>query len=516
MQLDKISRFFITGVLIFIFSFGCTKTEEPEPSTWPNSVNYEIFVRAFADGDGDGIGDFKGLTAKLDYVEDLGVQGIWLMPIHPSPSYHQYDVVDYRGIHPDYGTMEDFEHFLSEAHKRGIHVVIDLVINHSARDHPWFQAAISDTDSPYFDFYIWETEENIESLTVEYTGPDSDNVRVWNAVEGIDSYYYAYFWAGMPDLNYDNPAVRDSMYAIGKYWLEKGVDGFRLDAAKHIYPDHRAEDAHAFWEEFRGEMESVNPNVLLVGEVWASTEVVKPFLKGLPSLFNFDLGYAIMDAVQSGNGGELAHRHASILNEYESVTDQFIDATFLTNHDQNRVMSVLDDEQKARVAASILLTLPGSPYIYYGEEIGMYGSKPDPNIREPMLWTPEPDSLRSRWREPRYSTDETVRAVSVQLEDQQSLLNHYKSLISVRNEHPALTFGKIDPVKYPNEKLIVFKRTHESDSLLIIHNVSEDSVTFDFSEETSAFKTILWEQGNIQKEPNAIVISGYSSLILTQ
>lgn len=504
--------------VLFLFSsvfFSCSKdVAEPPKAEWPYSVNYEIFVRAFADGSGNGIGDFKGLTSKLDYVESLGVQSIWLMPIHPSPSYHKYDVTDYRGIHPDYGTMEDFETFLAEAHARNIRVVIDLVINHSARAHPWFQAAIADPDGPFFDFYIWETEDNIESLTVEYTGPDSDNTRVWNTAEGIDKYYYAYFWAGMPDLNYDNRAVRDSIYAIGHYWLEKGVDGFRLDAAKHIYPDHRAADAHAFWEEFRAEMQKVNPDVLLVGEVWASTEVVKPFLTGLPSLFNFDLGYAIMDAVKAGKGAGLAERHSSILNQYLAVTEDFVDATFLTNHDQNRVMSVLQDIEKAKTAASILLTLPGSPYIYYGEEIGMYGSKPDPFIREPMLWTPEPDEMRSRWREPRHSTDATVRPVSEQLDDPDSILNHYKNLIHVRNASAPLTYGLLHPVSVSDERLVTFRRAYGDHAVFVVHNVSEESVSFTIPVEFSNYDSALWSR-NSSFSGNEISLEPLGSIILS-
>lgn len=482
---------------------------------WPNAVTYEVFVHAFADGSGDGIGDFEGLTSKLDYLDDLGVQSLWLMPIHPSPSYHKYDVTDYRDIHPDYGTMEDFEHFLAEAHARDIRVVIDFVVNHTSSEHPWFVDAIENPDGHFYDFYIWESEENIDSRTVDYTGPDTDNVERWNEVEGTDELFYAYFWSGMPDLNYDNQAVRDSIYDIGQYWLEKGVDGFRLDAARHIYPEHREDENPAFWEEFRAEMEAVNEDVLLVGEVWADTEEVKPYLTGLPSLFNFDMGYAMMEAAESGYGAEVAPKHAEILDAYATVTDDFIDATFLTNHDQERVMSTLDDEDKARVAANMLFTLPGAPYIYYGEEIGMFGEKPDPNIREPMLWNEQPDEIRTTWKEPEYSTDETVTPASVQLNDENSLLNHYKELIALRHSSYALNYGSLEPIEGVDEQLSVFVRSHDNEQLLVIHNVGSGPVDEILPDEYSEFSQVKYASGDgYEIQGTEISLPAHSTLIL--
>lgn len=497
MRLPIFAKIVASGLLCITILTSCSSPQQPAfHAEWPYAVSYEIFVRAFADSNGDGLGDLRGMTAKLDYLQDLGVQAIWMMPIHPSPSYHKYDVTDYKAIHPDYGTMEDFQYFLDEAHKRDIRVVIDLVINHSSSQHPWFLAALEDSTSMYFDFYVWEHADNISSMyvTADQTGPDSDNLRRWNPTDAYDDLlYYAYFWSGMPELNFDNPVLRDSIYDIGRFWLEMGVDGFRLDAAKHIFPDDRAEDNHAFWEEFRAEMEKVNPEVLLVGEVWAPTEIVKPYLTGLRSLFNFDLGYAIIDAVSSGSGDGLASRHAEILNAYLSVTEDFVDATFLTNHDQTRVMSQLQDERKARVAASILLTLPGSPYIYYGEEIGMTGAKPDPNIREPMLWNvSELDSMRSQWRTPRYSTDATVVPALVQRDTPGSLFHHYRDLIHLRNSSAALTLGGLIPVSANDNRLVVFERQHPDENLLVVHNVSSETVLFAFGDAQHHYTSLKW------------------------
>ena len=445
---------------------------------WPHTPTYQVFVHSFADGTGDGIGDFQGLTAKLDYIDALGVDALWLLPIHPSPTYHKYDVTNYWEIHPDYGTMEDFETFLEEAHARDLRVVIDLVVNHTSNEHPWFQEALADTSSPYFDFYEWRARGDIERTMVDETGPDSDNLQRWNPTDAYDDLlYYAYFWSGMPDLNYDHPAVQDSIFAIGQHWLEKGVDGFRLDAAKHIFADDRMEDNHAWWDEFRAEMEAVNPDVYLVGEVWDAPETIAPFLSGLPAQFNFDVAYGMWEGVERGAHDSLVYRHATIREAYAEVTDDFVDATFITNHDQDRFLSVLDDEAKARATTALLFTLPGAPYIYYGEEIGMRGMKPDENIREPMLWAPQAeDEMRTTWIEPEYSTDETVDPVSVQVEDEGSMLNYYRQMIALRTDSPALSIGELVTTEDLHDALVLFERVYEDERLLVAHNIGTEAL----------------------------------------
>lgn len=483
---------------------------------WPHAVTYEIFVRSFADSNGDGIGDLQGVTEKLDYLKDLGVQAIWLMPIHPSPSYHKYDVTDYRDIHPEYGTMKDFETFVAEAHRRGIRVVIDLVINHTARQHPWFEAAVQDPSGPYRDYYVWRRADEIDSMTVQSAGPDTDNLRRWHETgKRTDDFYYAYFTGGMPDLNFDNPEVRREIYDIGRFWLEKGVDGFRLDAAMHIYPDDREDDSVAFWKEFRREMEKTKPDVLLVGEVWTDGDRVKKYLPGLKSVFNFELAGSILDAVRSGQGRGLAARHADLQRKYNSVTSDFVDATFLSNHDQNRVMSVLDDEDKARVAAAILLTLPGSPYIYYGEEIGMLGMKPDHFIREPMLWQKQPDPSRVQSGRVRYNKSSAVRPAQQQLENPSSLLNHYRSLIHLRNETAALNRGELMPVEDLHDSLVAFVRKHGNDHVFVAHNVSGKKVVIELPEILKGFTGVLWKSSDrVTTKGATITLPAHSSIVL--
>jgi len=357
---------------------ACTTGENPEVKDyWPQAgVTYEIFVQSFNDSDGDGIGDLNGVAQKLDYVKELGANAIWFMPIMPSPSYHKYDVTDYKGIHPDYGTMEDFKNLLEEAHKRDIKIVIDLIINHSGSGHPWFEEARKGRDNPYRDYYVWAQKDTIaESINKKVITLDSHNIRQWHDPGNGEDFYYGFFIGGMPDLNYDNPKVRQEIYVIGKFWLEEiGVDGFRLDAAKHIFPDDRPLDNHAFWKGFRAKMEAIKPNVYLVGEVYDKKEIVAPYLPGLPALFNFDFHYTLLEVLNTENGMLLAKKQKEILGFYQGITPNFIDATISSNHDQPRLLNELgSDPEKYKQASAILLTMPGAPYLYYGEEIGMLG-----------------------------------------------------------------------------------------------------------------------------------------------
>jgi glycosidase len=491
---------------------------EAKASEWPRGVSYEIFVQSFCDSDNDGIGDIKGMTSKLDYLADLGIEGIWLMPMSPSPSYHKYDVTDYYGIHPDYGTMEDFKEFVEEAHKRNINVVIDLVLNHSGNGHPWFQEAAKDEKSPYRDYYVWAHKDDpMTKGEGKTTGADSYNVNHWHSVEGSDYKYFGYFWGGMPDLNFDNPKVREEAYKIGRYWLkEVGVDGFRLDAARHIFPDDRPEDNHQFWEEFLSEMQKVKKDVYLVGEVWAESDVVAPYSKGLPALFNFEMSWAILKALNQGTGDSLALKHARITDNYSKVNPAYVDATILSNHDQNRIMSELNgDQNKAKMAAALLFTLPGSPYIYYGEEIGMLGKKPDEQIREPFLWdVKSKDECRTAWLEPQYSTEQTVAPVALQAADKNSLLNHYKNLIKLRNNSPALTYGAIEPVSMENKAVSAFLRTHEGESVLVLHNLSGAAANIPMPASFQEHKAVVFQHNAAELAEGTVKLPAYSTLIL--
>jgi glycosidase len=498
--MKKISKGIIW--LVFVLAFSCNKKSE-NVSQWPYGVNYEVFVRSFADSNGDGIGDFNGLTGKLDYLKELGIGGIWLMPIMPSPTYHKYDVVNYKAVDPEYGTQADFQNLVAEAHKRGIRILVDLIVNHTGSDHPWFKSAIEGKDNPYRDYYVWANKDSIrEQISKKTTSLDSDNITQWHPVNGdtLSEHYYGFFWGGMPDLNLDNPKVKQEFVDIGKYWLsEMNVDGFRLDAAKHIFPTDRAADNHSFWIWFRDEMQKIKPEVYLVGEVWSKAEDVAPYLQGLPALFNFDMGYAITQVVKSGADTiDLIGTYKKISDYYSKNTNEFIDATFLKNHDQNRILSELDgDIGKARVAAGILFTLPGTPYVYYGEEIGMLGMKPDQYIREPFLWDYDvKDQVQTRWEESRYSNDQTVMPLVKQKEDPGSLYNFYKKFIHYRNSSKTLTYGSIVTNPYKINEVVSFFREYEDEQLLVMHNVSDEVLTIDLEEHFSAFKTIDFDSSN--------------------
>ncbi|WP_345247841.1 alpha-amylase family glycosyl hydrolase [Nibrella saemangeumensis] len=465
-------------------SIPTRKASNSQPKLGETGVHYEIFVRAFCDSNGDGIGDLNGVTSKLDYLKDLGVSAIWLMPVNPSPTYHKYDVTDYYGIDPEYGTLDDFKRLLAEAHKRDIKVIIDFVINHSSRQHPWFQEAIKGKDNPYHDWYVWMSQKEIDSLNIatRETTADSGERNPWHRVSGapFSEKYYALFWSGMPDLNYDNPKVRQEIYKAGKFWLQEvGVDGFRLDAARHIYPDWEEPKNHQFWEEFGREMEAAKPGVYTVGEVWTRAEHIAPYFRGLKANFNFDLSLALQEIVaKERDTAEVVTMLVNNHTIFRQVNPRFIDATMLTNHDQNRIGSVLKGNvNHLKVAASLLLTLSGNPYIYYGEEIGMLGMKPDEYIREPFLWdTKEKDLQRSRWRRPRYSADSSVVPLASQQQDPNSLFTHYRKLIRFRNSHPVLNdnLSVLEASSIQQKGIIAFTRRSGNRSVLVVHNLSKD------------------------------------------
>ncbi len=441
---------------------------------WNDAVFYEIFVRSFADSDGDGIGDLPGLTARLDYLNDgdpatdtdLGITGIWLMPINDSPSYHGYDAVDYRTINPDYGTMADFQAFLAAAHARGIKVIVDYVMNHCSNQHPWFTAAAGG-DPAYRDYFRWSPSDPGQ------TGPWGQDLWHWNA----SGWYYGLFWGGMPDLNYDTAAVRDEMLATAAWWLDTvGVDGFRLDAVLYIDEDggqvQNTPETLQFWHDFNAHVKAVRPDALSVGEAWTGTGTVVQYVidERLDLCFEFDLSYATLGAVNDGDAGWLATKSAQVCAVYPHL--QF--ATFLTNHDQDRVLNVLGhDLAKARVAAGIYLTLPGVPFVYYGEEVGLVGSGAHENIRSPMQWTPGPGAgftTGTPWQP--LNANYPQFNVQVQEQDPGSLLQWYRQLIRLRNATPALRRGGHAVLGSTAAPVMAFVRADSQQSVLCLANTS--------------------------------------------
>ncbi|MBN1953925.1 MAG: alpha-amylase [Anaerolineae bacterium] len=454
-----------------------TDTPVPPPSGesgwWNDAVFYQVFVRSFYDSDGDGIGDLPGLIEKLDYLndgdpttsDDLGVSGIWLMPIAQSPSYHGYDVTDYMTVEQDYGTNEDFRALIDAAHARGIRVIVDLVLNHTSAAHPWFVNATVGPDATYRDWYVW-SEEN-----PGYNGPWDQ--RVWH--RRGDDFYYGLFWDQMPDLNYRNPQVTAAMHDVAHFWLvDMGADGFRLDAARHLVEEGQQQEntaaTHAWLADFDRFTDDVGPDVLTVGEVWDDTSQAASYVVDdeLDLVFEFDLASAIVDGVDNGIPDWLAY----VVTQAQSAYPQGQYATFLTNHDQERVMSELGgDVDQARLAATLLLTLPGVPFIYYGEEIGMSGQKPDPSIRTPMQWSDDAHAGFTT-RRPWNPVNEDYATINVAAEsaDPHSLLSHYRRLIHLRSDHVALRWGELIPLESSCNRVYAFLRHHETETLLVVAN----------------------------------------------
>jgi alpha-amylase len=456
-----------------------TTTPTGEPGWWNDAIFYEIFVRSFKDSDGDGIGDFKGIIEKLDYLndgnpettQDLGITAIWLMPVTESPSYHGYDVVDYYAVDQEYGTREDFLHLVDEAHARGIRVIVDLVLNHTGRDHPWFAA--SDAGDPaYRDWYIWsETNPG-------YLGPWGQ--RVW--YEGSEGYFYAIFWSGMPDLNLENPAVTQEIYDITTFWLsEMKVDGFRLDAIRHYIELGAAQentpDTHTWLQDYHDYYKSVDPTAFTVGEAWTTTKQVVDYIGDEVDIaFEFDLAKSFLVAASGPIVTTLTKQLQITLDSYPA--GQY--GVFLANHDQDRVMSALrGDTQRAKLAAVMMLTAPGVPFIYYGEEIGMTGVKPDEDIRRPMQWTGETPTAGftsgTPWRG--VADDLLISNVAVETEDTESLLSTYRDLIHLRNEHEALRTGETLILDADTHRLFAVLRYTEEEAFLVLVNVHPTPLT---------------------------------------
>lgn len=441
----------------------------------PSGVYYEIFVRSFYDTNGDGIGDLDGVTAKLDYLHWLGVSGIWLMPIFPSPSYHGYDVTDYRAVNPQYGDMAAFERLVKAAHARGIKVIIDLVANHTSIDNPWFKAA-RNPDSPYHDWYIWAGPQTDLKAVNPWGAP------VWRTLGR--QHYMGIFDPHMPDLNYDNPAVRKAMIDIGRFWLQHGADGFRLDAAKHIYDKFKDQDhdmavmrkSAAWWSDFREGIDSADPHAYLVGEVSGEhNRYLAPFVKPLNAVFDFPLAERLVKAARSGRDDGIGRDLVHIQRLYLAASGRYVmDAPFLTNHDQDRIMSDLGGNvDRMKVAAAMLLTLPGNPFVYYGEEIGMQGTKPDPQIREPMRWNVNLDAPGETTWEPLNIAANKDVSVQAEQDSPHSLLDRYRTLIRWRMDIAPLRDGVAGTYETGNSALAAWRLRDAEGSVLVVHNLSD-------------------------------------------
>jgi alpha-amylase len=446
---------------------------------WQDAVCYEIFVRSFADSDGDGIGDLRGIIDRLDYLndgepgshDDLGVNCIWLTPVTESPSYHGYDTVDYDSIEQDYGTNADFQALIAAANQRGIRILIDLVLNHVSVEHPWFQEALADPASPFRDYFV------LSETDPEYQG--SFGQQVWFPTPTGEAYYYATFGAGLPDLNYRKSEVTANAKEVARYWVEEmGVSGFRLDAIKHLIEQgaeqESTEETHAWLRDFGAYLTALDPEIYTVGEIFGASAFILSsyFPDQLTAYFQFEISVQIIQAVLAQSAGSLVY---TVQDALDQLPDQRF-APFLTNHDQVRTMSLLSgNTERAKLAATTLFTLPGLPFVYYGEEIGMTGNKPDPRLRTPMQWTADPSGFTTGTPWEPFQDDVGTINVADQTDDPDALLNHYRALIDLHLSLPALSHGETIMLDAPSP-VAAFIRQSEAQTILVVINFDEEAV----------------------------------------
>ena len=437
-------------------------------------VFYEIFVPSFCDGSGGGSGDLKGVISKLDYIKDLGCDGIWLTPIMQSPSYHKYSVSDYFSIDKQFGDMDDFKRLVEECHKRDILLILDFVMNHTSTEHPWFKSAAKSLSKgklgdPYIKYYNFSDEK----LSERYYPIG-------------DKFYMSSFSRTMPDVDLDNESVRREYERIARFWLENGADGFRMDAAKEYFGgDHEKNTAVLKW--FAEYCRGIKPDCYIVAEVWEEfSDYIKYPRSGINSVFGFAMAQedgAIARAVNSGSPAPFIKamlRTEKALGRFPNSAD----APFFCNHDTDRGADLVGNSpEKIKAAAGLLLTMAGTPYIYYGEELGMPGSGKDENKRLPMLWS----SARGGTPKPPPGAvipDTLPDDAETQLADPNSILNYYKSALKIRRGLPEIALGASEELSLKNRRdnAAAIKRTYQASSVVIVYNLGKTAANIPLSE----------------------------------
>lgn len=461
----------------------------PEEGVW-----YEIFVRSFQDSDGDGIGDLAGVTRRLDYLAELGIDGIWLTPIHPAASYHGYDVLDYFAIAPEYGTVAELRTLVYEAHARGIRVILDFVPNHTAREHPWFQAALSG-DPAARSRYVWRDDD---------PGWVGLGGSAWHPAG--DEYYLGLFHAGMPDLNYESAWVREEMRRILSFWLELGIDGFRVDAVQHIVEGEDGTIAGtaatlAWLRELQAWLRATAAHAFLLGETYAlSAHVVAAYHRDgdLDMSLDYPGWSALLAALSQRSAGPLELALEQDDRLYPAGAAR---ARFSANHDQIRPATTLGllrrDEARLGLIAELLTTLPGTPLLYYGQEIGLPNGpgQRDEQKRTPLTWDAGPGRGFSEGRPwIAFSTEDDGITVAAQREDPDSLWSRYRQAIALRHASPALTRGSTTVLAPEAHSLLAFTRQVEGERLLVVANFATRPATLRLVERPAeAVATLLGE-----------------------
>lgn len=507
-------------VSLLCLTLSACKPAEPDPTDDNYRVFYQIFVGSFSDSDGDGIGDLRGIINRMDYLNDgninsgksLGVQGLWLSPIFKSPSYHKYDATDYYTIDPRFGTDEDLQELINLCHSRNVKIILDLAINHTSSQNLWFvkfrQARKNgDTTSPYYDYYTCVTQSEKLAGHTYYTVPTC-----------TDLFYEGNFSSDMPELNFDNEAVRAETVNVAKHYMDMGIDGFRFDAIKYIYYNDTAKSV-AFWQWYMEQLKAINPDVYTVGECWSADGEI---LKYYPAMncFAFSAGTnssgRIATAVRNNSLSSYTTYVQNLQTSILEANPQGMFAPFIANHDNDRAAGYLDiPDGNAYMAANLLLLTPGTPFIYYGEEIGMKGSRgaanTDANRRLAMLWGDDDtvaNPTGSTYKE-EYQTNGTVAS---QLEDDGSLLNHYAQLISLRIKYPEIARGIYTGIDI-STGVGGFSVDYNGSVICIIHNNNTEEVTIDLPDGFSQLCDFVGLNGaKIVK--GKLVIGAQTSVIL--
>jgi maltose alpha-D-glucosyltransferase/alpha-amylase len=488
------------------------------PDWYKDAVFYEVHVKAFMDADGNGAGDFAGLTSKLDYLHDLGVDCLWILPMYPSPLRDDgYDIADFYGIHPSYGSVADFQKFLDAAHDRGLRVIADLVMNHTSDAHPWFQAARSDPASPYRDYYVWsDTDRRYREARIIFTDTEKSN---WTFDPVARQYYWHRFFSHQPDLNWDNPAVRGAMLDVMRFWLDRGLDGFRCDAVPYLIEREGTScenlpETHAILKEFRRVIDAEYDGRVLLAEANQWPEDVRPYFADGDE-FHMAFHFPLMPRLYMGVRREDRLPITDIFTHTPAIPAHCQWCLFLRNHDEltlemvtneerdymyyayasdpsmklnlgirRRLAPLMDnDRRRIELLNCLLLTLPGSPIIYYGDEIGMGDNVylGDRNgVRTPMQWSDDRNAGFSSAdpgaiylpvvTDPAYH----YQAVNVaaQEKDAASLLNTMRRLIAARRRSPVFGRGTIEFLRPRNQAVLAYLRAWRDETLLVVANLS--------------------------------------------
>lgn len=512
-----------------IATFAACKPAEVDPTDDNYRVFYQIFVGSFSDSDGDGVGDLRGIINRMDYLNDgninsgksLGVQGLWLSPIFTSPTYHKYDVADYYEIDSKFGTKEDLQELLEICHQRNVKVILDLVLNHSSNQNQWFWNFKSarqthDEDNEFYNFYTCVTYDEKESGITYYP------------INNSEYYYEGNFSSDMPEFNYDNEKVRQKMVDVAKYWLDLGVDGFRFDAIKYIYYGSTTKSA-AFWDWYMEQLRAIKPDIYTVGECWSGDSEVLQYYSAT-NCFSFDAGQVsgtIAGAAARGQIDVFAKHVEKFQTLAKEKNENAMFVPFIANHDTDRAagflpLETLDAEGNsmypAYMAANIYLLCSGSPFIYYGEEIGMKGTRgsanTDANRRLAMLWGDD-DTVKNPLGSSFSSDKQTNGTVQEQLQNKDSLLNYYSRVIALRLKYPEIPRGTYTAVTLQSGCAGFVIEYNESKTMLL-HNVSANEIAIDISNLPVGITKVadFIGQGTATIKGSTLTISAQTSVIL--